>query len=41
MMDALVEIEGDKLHGERATGRLGEPNDMAGVALYLAPRFAS
>lgn len=41
MMDALLEVEGDKLRGETATGRLGEPNDMAGVALYLASRASN
>ena len=38
MMHATIEEIGDELVGETALGRLGEPDDMAGIAIYLASR---
>lgn len=38
MMDAMIADHGDELVAQTATGRLGEPDDMAGVAIYLASR---
>jgi NAD(P)-dependent dehydrogenase (short-subunit alcohol dehydrogenase family) len=38
MMAATIEAEGDVLVGESALGRLGEADDMAGIAIYLASR---
>ena len=38
MMQATIEEIGDELVGETALGRLGEPDDMAGIAIYLASR---
>lgn len=38
MMAATIEAEGDVLRSESALGRLGEPDDMAGIAIYLASR---
>lgn len=41
MMKATIEQHGDALIAETATGRLGEPDDMAGAAIYLASRAAA
>lgn len=38
MMAATIEAEGDVLRQESALGRLGEADDMAGIAIYLASR---
>jgi NAD(P)-dependent dehydrogenase (short-subunit alcohol dehydrogenase family) len=38
MMDATIEEHEDELLGESVLGRLGEPADMAGVAIYLSSR---
>lgn len=38
MMAATIAAEGDVLRSESALGRLGEPDDMAGIAIYLASR---
>lgn len=38
MMAATIAAEGDALRSEHALGRLGEPDDMAGIAIYLASR---
>jgi NAD(P)-dependent dehydrogenase (short-subunit alcohol dehydrogenase family) len=38
MMAATIEAEGEQLRSESALGRLGEPDDMAGIAIYLASR---
>lgn len=41
MMAATLAEQGEALIGETATGRLGQPDDMAGVAIYLASRASS
>jgi NAD(P)-dependent dehydrogenase (short-subunit alcohol dehydrogenase family) len=38
MMDATIAEHEDELVGESALGRLGERDDMAGMAIYLASR---
>lgn len=41
MMNAIIDAQGDELTSETATGRLGEPDDMAGIAIYLASKAAA
>ena len=38
MMAATLEQFGDHIRASNPRGRIGEPEDMAGVALYLASR---
>ena len=38
MMEATLEQFGDSIRGSNPLKRIGEPEDMAGVALYLASR---
>jgi NAD(P)-dependent dehydrogenase (short-subunit alcohol dehydrogenase family) len=41
MMAATLERFGDMIAETNPLGRIGEPNDMAGVAIYLASRASS
>jgi NAD(P)-dependent dehydrogenase (short-subunit alcohol dehydrogenase family) len=38
MMRATLERIGDAIHGMVPLGRIGAPEDMAGIAIYLASR---
>jgi NAD(P)-dependent dehydrogenase (short-subunit alcohol dehydrogenase family) len=38
MMAATLDAFGDMLRTQVPMGRIGEPDDMAGVAIYLASR---
>lgn len=38
MIKAMIASGGDALIAETPTGRLGEPDDMAGIAIYIASR---
>ncbi|MFT4656061.1 MAG: NAD(P)-dependent dehydrogenase (short-subunit alcohol dehydrogenase family) [Candidatus Aldehydirespiratoraceae bacterium] len=41
MMNATLEEIGDDLRAKCPLGRLGEPDDMAGIAVYLAARASA
>lgn len=41
MMAAMIAAHEEELKSQTATGRLGEPDDMAGVAIWLAGRGAA
>jgi NAD(P)-dependent dehydrogenase (short-subunit alcohol dehydrogenase family) len=38
MMRATLEVAGDEIAAAAALGRIGRPDDMAGIAVYLASR---
>jgi NAD(P)-dependent dehydrogenase (short-subunit alcohol dehydrogenase family) len=41
MMSAILDEKGDEFRSNCPMGRLGEPDDMAGIAIYLASRASS
>jgi NAD(P)-dependent dehydrogenase (short-subunit alcohol dehydrogenase family) len=41
MMSAILDEKGDEFRANCPMGRLGEPDDMAGIAIYLASRASS
>lgn len=41
MMSAILAEKGDEFRANCPLGRLGEPDDMAGIAIYLASRASS
>jgi NAD(P)-dependent dehydrogenase (short-subunit alcohol dehydrogenase family) len=41
MMAATLEAFGDAIAGSNPLGRIGRPEDMAGVAIYLSSRAAA
>ena len=41
MMSAILSEKGDEFRANCPMGRLGEPDDMAGIAIYLASRASS
>jgi len=41
MMEKTLEVFGDHIRATNPRGRIGEPEDMAGVAIYLASRASA